>query len=149
MSPPVLRDATNERPPPARRARFKPPAWLSVDAKRFFTELVLDLDEAAPGTIGRIDVAALALAAEHYATAQAAASAMRKRGNRVEVLEVDTAHGGQLRKRPAWQVFREATSAYLMVAREFGLTLKARESMELDAGAPLGDEDEGDLEDAL
>lgn len=147
MSPGALRDATNERPKRARRARFEPPEWLSIDAKRFFTQLVLDIDEASPGAIGRIDVPALALTAQHYATAQAASEAMRKRGNRVEVLEVDTAHGGQLRKRPAWQVFREATSAYLMLAREYGLTLKARHAMELDAGVPLDDDqDEDDLE---
>lgn len=152
MSPAALRDATNELPPAGRRARFKAPAWLSVEAKRFFTELVLDLEEAAPGTIGRLDVPALALIAQHYATAQSASEAMRKHGNRVEILEVDntTAAGGQLRKRAAWQVFRQATSSYLTLAREYGLTLKARESMELDAGG-VGDasDDEDDLESKL
>lgn len=149
MTRPALRDATHERAPLRRKPRFGAPEWLSVEAKRIFAVLVADLEEANPGTLSALDVPAIALAAQNYATAQAMSLAMRAKGNKVDALEVDVDHGGQVRKRAAWQVYRQAQAAYMILAREFGLTVKARQSMELDAGVPLGDEDEGDLEDAL
>lgn len=151
MSGPKLRDVTNESAPAprARRRRIDPPAWLSKSGKAAFRRLLLDIERSTPEAIGAVDVPALALTAEVYAVAQAAAKAMRGPGNEPQVLDVDAAHGGGNRKTPAWQVLNQATTRYQGLAREYGLTLAARTRLELGTAAPLDDEDDEDLEDAL
>jgi P27 family predicted phage terminase small subunit len=131
------------------RSRFKPPEWLSVDAKRAFGRLVVDIDAAWPGTLARMDVMALAVLAEHYAVLQAAAREMRSGGNRAELTSPDPQHADRTRKNPAWQVFREASSAFVALSKEYGLTLSSRLRMELDAGAPLADDEEDDLDEVV
>lgn len=131
------------------KARFEPPEWLSAEGKRAFRRLVIDIDSAWPGTLARFDTMALAVLAEHYAVLQSAAKEMRATGNTPDVAPEDPKQGGRTRKNPAWQIFREASSAFLAVAKEYGLTLSSRLRMELDAGAPLGDEDDEDLDAVL
>lgn len=131
------------------KSRFAPPAWLSSDAKAAFKRLVIDIDAAWPGTLARFDTMALAVLAEHYAVLQAAAREMRADGNKPEPTSPDTQHANRTRKNPAWQIFREASAAFLAVSKEYGLTLSSRLRMELDAGAPLGDEDDEDLDAVL
>lgn len=159
-TPPHIRAVREGEPAPAPRtppvappegsgkARFEPPAWLSSDAKTAFRRLVIDIDAAWPGTLARFDTMSLAVLAEHYAVLQAAAKAMRH-DKTVEVTLPDGRREGQERKNPAWQIFREASNAFLAVAKEYGLTLQSRLRMELDAGAPLGDEDDEDLDAVL
>lgn len=161
-TPPHIRAVRDGEPAPAPRmppaapaegsgkSRFAPPAWLSVDAKAAFKRLVIDIDAAWPGTLARFDTMALAVLAEHYAVLQAAAKEMRADGNRLDVTPEDpTQAGHRTRKNPAWQIFREASAAFLAVSKEYGLTLSSRLRMELDAGAPLGDEDDEDLDAVL
>jgi len=153
MSGPRLRDATNDPPKPSAKSRgprYTPPGWLSAPAKAAFRRILLDLSRERPDVIERTDIPALALMAESYAVAQAAAKAMRAPGNVPAVLEVDAVHGGHNRKTPAWQVYNQAAGRYLTLAREFGLTLAARTRLELPGiGAPLEDDQDEDLEDAL
>lgn len=154
MSGPRLRDVTNDAPAPRprKRAKWDPPAWLSAPGKAAFRALLQEAERSRPGLLDRVDVPTLALMAEHYAIAQAASKVMRGTGNVPSVLEVDAVHGGHLRKTPAWQVYREASTSFVAMAREFGFTLKSRTMLELgDGGLPLPDDqdDEGDLEDAL
>ena len=151
---PHLRDATHDSPPlVVRRAKgplWDSPAWLSAPGKAAFRQLLLDIERATPEVLDRIDVPALALLAEHYAIAQAAAKAMRDTGNVPEVLELDKVHGDQHRKTPAWQVFAQATKTYTALAREYGLTLASRTRLELpSAGLPVDDDEDDALDEAL
>lgn len=160
-TPPRLRALREGEPAPEARtppvgpedghgkSRFEPPDWLSVDAKRAFRRLVIDIDAAWPGTLARLDVMALAVLAEHYSVLQAAACEMRAAGNKPELTPADPNQGGRTRKNPAWQIFREASSAFLALSKEYGLTLSARLRMELDAGAPLADEGDDDLDEVV
>lgn len=142
----------NPPPAPSRaartRAKFPAPAWLSADGKTAFRSLLVELEAAWPDTISRLDIPALAIVAEHYAVAQAAAKAMRGKGNNPVAVEDDTAHSGK-RRPPSFLVYKEATNAFLQGAKAFGLTLESRMRLELDAPAPLADEDDDDLDDAL
>lgn len=150
-----LRDATNDPPKPARararRLRWSPPAWLSAPAKTSFRRLLLDIERERPGALEASDVPAIALMAEAYAIAQAAAKAMRGPGNAPAILDIDAVHGGHQRKTPAWQVHNQASARYVALAREFGLTLASRTRLELPGvGVPIpDDQDDEDLEDAL
>lgn len=129
---------------------LKRPEWLSSTAKAAWRELVPAMENAWPGMLSPVDIPALALLCEHYATAQTAAEAMRAKGNVPAPIDQDQAHDGRRRKHPATMVFREATNAYLRLAQEFGLTASARTTIGggLHVGAGLDDDDDGDLYDA-
>jgi P27 family predicted phage terminase small subunit len=120
-----------------------PPSWLSKPAAVLWRDLVPRLDEAMPAdALTLLDVPALALMVEHFVIARRAAELM------VEgPLEVDHAHGGQLRKSPASQVMRDHGAAFLALAREYGLTARSRSTLELGALGRMtpDDEDDGDL----
>jgi P27 family predicted phage terminase small subunit len=156
-TPPHLHALRSGQEPPAPRLppvapgagrKLNPPAWLSASGKRAFTRIVAELTDAWPDSVAPMDIPALALLAETYAVAQAAATSMRTdKGNEPQPLEIDHAHGGQRRKSPAWQMFREATNAYLNAARDYGLTLAARLRLELDVAATITPPAEGDDED--
>lgn len=151
MTPPTLVDVTHAAPRPRRRraAKFDPPAWLSKTGKAAFRRIVLDIERDRPDSLERGDVPALALLAEVYSVAQAAAKAMRGAGNEPAILDVDEAHGGGTKKSPAWMVLNQASSRYEALAKEFGLTLAARQRLELPAGGFIPDEDQDELDDAL
>lgn len=127
------------------KSRFQPPDWLSPEAKKAFRRLVIDIDAAWPGTLARMDVMGLAAAAESYAVIVRSAKAMSES----DLVEDDPAHKGRVRKTPAWELFAQASRLFTTWAREYGLTLSSRLRMELDAGAPLGDEDDEDLDAVL
>jgi phage terminase small subunit len=118
---------------------------LSAEGKRAFRQLVIDIDAAWPGTLARMDVMGLSAAAEAYAVIVRAAKTMRD----TELVEDDPAHKGRVRKTPAWELFAQASRLFTAWAREYGLTLSSRLRLELDAGAPLADEDEEDLDAVL
>lgn len=150
-----LRDATNESPTSSSSSKRRPPkivapAWLSKSGKVYFARIVRDIEEHTPDLIGRLDTASLALLAEVYSVAQAAARAMRGPGNEPAILETDHAHGSQNRKTPAWQVFAQAMARFETLAREFGLTPAARARLELEPGGlSLPDDQDDELDIAL
>lgn len=125
--------------------RLKVPDWLSSSGKAAFRHLARHFEADAPGWLTNVDVDLLGLAVEHLAVAKAASRALRTgRGGAYVVTGVDAAHGNRDRKSPAHQVFREATAAYVALARELGLTPKARAELEvgLGLGAPADDGDD-------
>lgn len=126
--------------------RIKAPAWLSTSARASFRRIVTHYERDAPGWLTTVDVDLLGLAMEHLAVAMAASKAMRTgRGGAYVILGVDEAHRDRQRKTPAHQVFREATASYVALARELGLTPKARAELEVGlAGIGTGDDDEDD-----
>lgn len=132
-----------EAPPaPIPKALRTPPAWLSAPAKAEWRRTVPALDEAYPERLSALDLVALGLMFEHLAIAEAAATAMRGKGNKPDVLEVDEAHRDRIRKTPASQVMRDHSKAALEIARDYGLTLKAREALGLDGTVPDDDPDD-------
>lgn len=133
---------------PAPAARLKAPDWLSPTGAKTFREIVDALRAAAPDdALAEVDVFALALAAEHYALARAASKAMRGQGGHLAPITIDQAHRDRLRKHPAVQVMRDATTVFLRVAREFGGTPAARRALEdFLGGAGTGDDDPEDAE---
>lgn len=143
-------NVTELRPEAKSTARTSPlpkdlrtaPAWLSAPAKAEWKRLIPRLDEAFPEKLSALDVGALALLVEHLAIAQGAAQAMRGKGNKPDVLEVDEAHRDRIRKTPASQVMRDHAKAAMELAREYGLTLRAREALGLDGTVPDDDPDD-------
>jgi P27 family predicted phage terminase small subunit len=126
--------------------RLKAPDWLSPSGRSAFRHVVRHFEADAPGWLTGVDVDLLALAVEHLAVAKAASKAMRGPGGRYAVTTTDEAHRDRLRKTPAHQVFREATASYVALARELGLTPKARVELEVGLGGlgPDGDEEDGE-----
>lgn len=141
-SPPSVRTTA----PPAGNLKT-PPAWLSAPAKLLWRSIVPSLDETYPELISSLDIPALGLMVENLAIAQAAAAAMRTKGNRPTALAVpDNAHGGMMKKAPASQVMRDHGKAFLELARDYGLTLRGRASINLErlvgVTVPDGDDDD-------
>lgn len=132
-------------PPPAPPIHIDTPEWLNVDAKRQFRALVAAVNSLWPGSLTAADVPALALAAEHYTIAAAAAQAMRSRGNKAAPATTDKAHATESRKAPTYAILKQATGEYLKLAREFGLTPAARVRLNLDTSrSPTGGHDAED-----
>lgn len=120
-----------------------PPAWLSKDAAALWRDLVPTLEDAYPAdSLSLLDVPALALMVEHFVVARAAAKLL---SGGADVLEVDHAHGGNMRKSPASQIMRDHSTAFLRLAREYGLTAKSRAALDVDAlGRTVPDADDDD-----
>lgn len=125
--------------------RMAPPDWLTSSGKAAFRRIVRHYEADAPGWLTDVDAELLGLCVEHLAVAKAASKAMRK-GGTYAIVGIDEAHGNRQRKTPAHQVFREATSAYVALARELGLTPKARQELEVGLAGlgPDGADDEDD-----
>lgn len=131
-------------------AHLKAPEWLSPTGRKTFNELVEALRAAAADdALADVDVFALALAAEHYALATMASKAMRGPGGHLRPITTDEAHRDRLRKHPAVQVMRDATSVFTRVIKDFGGTPAARRALEgyLAGGGPAvdGDDEDDDL----
>lgn len=137
--------ATGPTAPPAHNLKT-PPSWLSAPAKLAWRRLIPALDETYPELISTLDVPALGLMVEHLAIAQTAATEMRTKGNVPAATVVpDTAHGGT-KKAPASQIMRDHGKAFLELAREYGLTLRGRASIDLEKimGAVVPDSGDDD-----
>jgi P27 family predicted phage terminase small subunit len=134
------------RSPRSSTANLTAPDWLTPTGKAAFRRVVRHYDADAPGWLTGVDVELLALCVEHLSLAIAASKAMRGRGG-YKVLEVDEAHRDRRRKTPAHQVFREATASYVTLARELGLTPKARQELEVGLAGigPDVDDDDDDV----
>lgn len=121
----------------------KPPEWLSRQAATLWREIVPKLEDAFPEEITVVDVPALALMLEHLAITHAGARAMRGEGGWIKVLrEARGANGPTMTKAPASQVMRDHAKAFLELAREYGLTPRARKL--LDLGPPIAPDDDED-----
>lgn len=113
--------------------------WMSTRARELFVKLVDDARALHGDALSEADLAALSLMAQHGAIAENAALALQDGEGELVVIEIDKAHGGGTRKRPAWQVYREAAAAYLALAREYGLTLRARATVDISKARPVDD----------
>ena len=115
------------------------PRWLSRPAKDAWRQIVPLIAEAYPDEISVLDLPALALLCEHYAITMRAAEEMRARGNVPRITEPSEAkNGGPLvRKVPQSQVMRDHGKAFIELAREFGMTPRARAQMGRMAGPPV------------
>lgn len=133
--------------PGAGAGPLKAPAWLSTGGKAAWRELIPAVERAWPDFLSPVDVPALAMMVEHYATAIEAAKAMRggrgAGGNKPVPIDTDPAHRDRRRRHPAAQVFKDETAAYLTIAREFGFTAVGRIGLDL-SQLPAFDGDEDD-----
>lgn len=84
-----------------------------------------------------VDAAALGLAARHYSIALAAYDQLQSEG----LVTEDRAHGGDLRKSPAAQIWKDNSAAAVAILRQFGATPKDRATLpaETDEGETLFD----------
>ncbi len=71
------------------------------------------------------DSAALALCATAYSLAVRAAQELESEG----IITSDRAHGGESRKSPAWQVFRESAVIFERMSDRLGMTPRARTAL--------------------
>ncbi len=102
---------------------LEPPQWLSDDARQVFETVARALE--AEGLATEADSAALALCATAYSLAVRAAQELELEG----IMTSDRAHGGESRKSPAWQVFRESTVIFERLADRFGMSPRARTAL--------------------
>lgn len=143
------RDAQEVKAEPVRD--LDPPKDLSPDAAACWKMHAPELERL--GLLTRLDLGSFRLACETYAMALAAMAAMRPRrsdgepdGRRrgYEVVTVDKAHGGDLRKHPAFAVFNMAVNTYRAWCADFGLTPSARVTLRPGAAAGAGAPSEAD-----
>ncbi len=102
---------------------LQPPDWLSDDARKVFETVARTLEAEDVATDA--DVAALALCATAYSLAARAAQELEVDG----VVIADRAHGGEARKSPAFQIFRESTGIFERMSDRFGMTPRARAAL--------------------
>lgn len=122
-------------PPLRPRPEPKPPAcpsWVPAEGRREWRRLVPILDRA--GVLSHLDRAVLASFCTTYARLVEAEKAISDRGILVE------GYRGSIVKNPAVQVARDARAALVVLARELGLSPKAREALRV----PLDDDIEDD-----
>ncbi len=93
---------------------------MSDDARQVFETVARTLEVEDVATDA--DAAALALCATAYSLAARAAQELEVDG----VVIADRAHGGEARKSPAWQVFREASGIFERLSDRFGMSPRAR-----------------------
>ncbi len=106
--------------PTVNQEALEPPEWLSDDARQVFETVARALE--AEGVATEADWAPLALCATAYSLAVRAAQELESEG----IITSDRAHGGEVRKSPAWQVFREASGIFERLSDRFGMSPRAR-----------------------
>ena len=109
-----------------------PPDWLLPEARRAWDEVVPHLEGL--GLLSVVDGPSLAIALTHYGVACSAAAELQRDG----VTEEDRAHGGQLKKHPAAQVFKDNAAAFRQWVAELGLSPAARQGLPLQEPADEG-----------
>lgn len=123
-------------------AGLDPPADLTPSGRTFWRRHAPEL--ARLGLLTVNDVDSFAACCEAWAFMQQAKTELRgssKTAN-AKVTTSDRAHGREVRKHPAFTVYKQAEASYLAWAREFGLTPSSR------VGLP-GPGDDGDDDDDL
>lgn len=130
------------------------PAHLSAYARQCWEVTVPELEELE--LLATIDLCAFEMACEAYALARYALDEMRPkradgepdgRKKSLEILVVDTAHGGTMRKHPAFAVFNMAVNTYSQWCSKFGIAPLSRVTLRPGAGARgagAGDRDDDD-----
>jgi len=102
------------------------PRGLSPAARRIWRELAPALQDA--GLLSAVDAGPFALYCQSLAFGLDAASQLSRDGLTV----ADRAHGGELRKHAAWQIFMQASAAVARWTAHFGTTARARQSLPVD-----------------
>jgi len=133
-----------------------PPKDLSPHARDCWRLHAPELERL--GLLTRLDVGSFRLACECYAMAISSLEAMRYKrsdgendGRRrgYEVVVKDNAHGGMLKKHPAFSTFNMAVNTYRAWCSDFGLTPSARVSLRPGAAAGAGQGAERDDDDGF
>lgn len=139
------------RPAPLRPTK---PAGLSKVAGECWDRHAPELERL--GLLTKMDAGAFVLACESFALAMEALGELRprkadgtidRRKRGLEVVAVDRAHGGMLKKHPAVAVYLQASGDYRRWCAEFGLTPAARMGLRPARSAPggaAGGEGDGD-----
>lgn len=120
-------------------AGLDPPDHLTPGARAFWKKHAPEVARLGMLTVN--DVPTFSLLAEAWAAVLAAkVELVPKKGMNLRVTTTDRAHGGEKRKHPAWQIYRDAVAQYLGLAREFGFSPSSR--VGLPAVGADGDEDD-------
>lgn len=134
------REAAEVKARPLRRGM---PKDLSPYAEECWRELAPELEHL--GLLSVLDGPGFRLACETYALARYALDELRARKadgtvdgrtKRRSVIEVDVAHGGNLRRHPAIMVYSQAAKEFRQWCVEFGLSPSARVSLRPGAMGP-------------
>jgi P27 family predicted phage terminase small subunit len=129
----------------ARPLTLSAPADLSPHAAECWRRLVPELQSL--GLLTVLDAESLRMACETWAIAVYALEELRprkkdgsvdQRAKRLEVLQVDGVHGGQLKRHSGVMVFLQAQAAWVKWCTEFGLSPAARAALRPGAGRPAG-----------
>jgi len=131
----------NEPQPPAVQAsQLKPPyGRLSKQARRLWKDLAPSLE--ALGVLTQADLAAFELLCNHYGFAVEAAAILRAEGLTLQEPAAWDKETGEVtawrtKKHPVAQIFRENSTAFRMMAGEFGLTPSSRARLDVDPPPP-------------
>jgi P27 family predicted phage terminase small subunit len=101
------------------------PAWLSKDAKKHYKFIVDELQES--GLIAKIDMGVLAILATSYAGMKEAEEQIQSEGS-----ELQETPNGYLQLSAAAVSFDRHASRYEKLAKQFGITVRARQSIKID-----------------
>ncbi|MBX2809495.1 MAG: phage terminase small subunit P27 family [Cellvibrionaceae bacterium] len=101
------------------------PDWLSDDAKEHFSFVVGLLDES--GLIAKIDMGMLTILASSFAGMKKAEEQMRLDGG-----EYQETPNGYMQLSPAAVSYDRHAARYEKVAKQFGITVRARQSIKID-----------------
>ncbi|WP_444883515.1 phage terminase small subunit P27 family [Microbulbifer sp. PSTR4-B] len=109
------------------------PAWLSKEAKKHYRFLCAELKKA--GLIAKIDQGALAILCTSYARMKEAEEKLQERGT-----EYQKTPSGYMQLAPEAVQWERHSSKYEKLAKQFGVTVRARQNFKVD------NPDQGELE---
>ena len=101
------------------------PEWLSGVAKEHFEFLVDELEKS--GLVAKIDMGALAIMAEHWRGLVEAKKQIILDGG-----ELQETPNGYMQLSPASVLFARHSADYEKLAKQFGVTVRARQSIKID-----------------
>ena len=137
----MTRSKSTPGPKPRGRAALhiddapKMPRGLTPAAKKIWRDLAPALVDA--GLLSAVDSGPFGLYCQSLAFAFDAAGQLAADG----LTTKDRAHGGELRKHAAWQIFAQANATVASWAAHFGTTAKARQALPVEENAGAGLED--------
>ncbi len=101
------------------------PAWLSKEAKKHYRFIVDQLEES--GLIAKIDMGVLAILATSYAGMKEAEEKIQEEGS-----ELQETPNGYMQLSAASISFDRHASRYEKLAKQFGITVRARQSIKIE-----------------
>jgi P27 family predicted phage terminase small subunit len=119
----VQPDDSSGRESAAQRVRPEPPekpAGLPLEVDELWDEIVPTLNDA--GLLSRADGMTVELALRHFVVARRASNNLIEKGAVVE----DKHNGGDLKKSPEAQIWRDNSAAFLEFAKQLGLSFASR-----------------------